>query len=236
MVADVTGSRSTDKPGWCGYARDVLAVLPLLVLASPAELPWQEVARSAAVTVYRRPRGGTAVTETLAVGELDAPPWVVMNALADYEPEEGQMPYVAEVKVLKRDARGTVIYNRTSPPVVDDRDYTIRMFDDSFVRADGAVVYVARWVTANQEGPPPKPGVVRVNLTEGYWRLDPIGDGKKTRASYFVFAEPGGSLPQSVADFGTNTAMADVFNALRARVKASKYRARAPARPTKRGE
>lgn len=195
---------------------------------------WDEVSRSPALTVYRRPHGDGVLTEWMATGTVDATPYVVKNALDDYTPKVGQMPYMAETKVLKRDARGTVIYNRTAPPLVDDRDYTIRMFDDSYVREDGLVVYVARWRTANDEGPPPRDGVVRVDKTEGYWSLEPLDGGKRTRATYFVVASPGGNVPHSIADMGTNSVMADIFTALRTRAKVKAYAQRKPPTPTKR--
>lgn len=225
---------------------EVLAFAVLLVLADPgasgspaggpaalSPVAWEEVSRSAGLVVYRRPHRGSTLTESMATGVVDAPPWVVKNALDDYDPKVGQMPYMAETKVLKRDDKGAIIYNRTAPPLVDDRDYTIRMFDDSFVRADGSVVYVARWVTANDEGPGPREGVVRVDKTEGYWRLDPIEGGKRTRATYFVVASPGGNIPQAIADMGTTSVMADIFTAVRARAKVKRYAEVRPATPTK---
>lgn len=209
--------------------------MALFVLAAdPPQAAWVEVSRTAALTTYRRPHVDGVLTEWMATGNVDAQPFIVKNALDDYVPKVGQMPYLAETKVLKRDAKGAVIYNRTAPPLVDDRDYTIRMFDDSYVRADGAVVYVARWRTANDEGPAPRDGVVRVDKAEGYWRLDPIDDGKRTRATYFVVASPGGNIPQSIADMGTSSVMADIFTALRTRAKVTSYAENKPPAPTRR--
>lgn len=214
---------------------EVLAFAALFAFAAdPTAGAWVEVSRTEALVVYRRPHADSEITEWMATGTVHAAPFVVKNALDDYTPKLGQMPYMAETRVLKRDAAGTVIYNRMAPPLVDDRDYTIRMFDDSYVRADGAVVYVARWRTANDEGPPPREGVVRVDKTEGYWRLDPIDDGKRTNATYFVVASPGGNIPQSIADMGTSSIMADIFAALRARAKVKSYAVTKPPTPTKR--
>lgn len=218
---------------------DVLALAALFVLAADPSPPadaagWTEVSRTSALVVYRRPHAVGSLTEWMATGTIEAAPFVVKNALDDYTPKVGQMPYMAETKVLKRDAEGAVIYNRMAPPLVDDRDYTIRMFDDSYVRNDGAIVYVARWRTANGEGPAPRAGVVRVDKTEGFWRLDPSDDARHTRATYFVVVEPGGNVPQSIADMGTSSIMGDIFTALRARVKVKSYAESKPTAPTKR--
>lgn len=183
--------------------------------------------------MYARSRAsGGSLKETLAVGAVDAPPWVVKNAIDDYEASDGAMPYLREMRVLSRDARGTLIYHRTSPPLVADRDYTIRMSDESYLRDDDAVVYVVRWRAANAEGPPPRAGVVRVAETEGYWRLEPIDAGTRTRASYWIFADPGGSVPHALAGWGTNTMMSSIFKAIRQRAVNKKYWQVRPAAPT----
>lgn len=202
------------------------------IVASPASEGWEESGRKAGVVVYTRARRGTrSLNETLAVGAVDAPPWVVKNAIDDYEAEDGPMPYLKEMRVVSRDERGAVIYHRTSPPLVADRDYTIRMSDDSYVRDDGSTVYVTRWRTANAEGPPPRAGIVRIERTEGRWTLEPIDGGKRSRASYEVFVDPGGRVPGAFVEWGTNTMMADVFKAIRVRVVNKKYWQAPPPRP-----
>jgi hypothetical protein len=191
---------------------------------------WTEAGRDGGVTVYVReqPR-----RETLGVGVIEAPPWVVKNAIDDVDAKTGRMPYLLESRVLKRDGRGIVLYNRTSAPVLADRDYTIRMFDASFVKPDGTVVYVVRFIIANEEGPPPRTGVVRVNETYGEWRYEPIAGGAMTRAYYFIYADPGGAVPSALANWGTQQMMSGIFGALRERVKDPLYRAREPSRPVR---
>src|SRR3989442_255971 len=79
----------------------------------------------------------------------------------------------------------------------------------------GRVGYVCRWRTANNEGPAVRSGVVRVDTTEGYWQLEPHGE--KTRATYYAFATPGGSIPRELADWGTSMAIGKIFEAIRER-------------------
>ena len=202
-----------------------------MIAGTPVDEGWNEAGRSAGVVIYRREHEASGLNETLAIGAVDAPPWVVKNALDDYEAKDGAMPYITEMRVLRRDEKGALIYHRTSPPLITDRDYTIRMFDESFVRSDGAVVYICRWRTANDEGPPVRSGVVRIEKTEGYWRLEPIDDGARTRATYFVFITPGGAIPHQITDWGTTTVMGGIFDALRARAAQPKYAKDKPAAP-----
>ena len=209
-----------------------MLVLALLVLAgNPLDEGWEVVGRRDGVVVYQRPHPNSPHPESLAVGTIDVPPWVAKNAVDDVEVMDG-MPYLEEAKVLKRDERGLVIYNRVSPPVVADRDYSIRFFDQSYT-AGGVTIWIARWRTANDEGPPKRSGVVRVPVNEGYWRFEPLDGGTRTRASYWVYTAPGGAVPAQFASIGSTTLLPDVVNAIAARAKRPQYRAKMPPAPTR---
>jgi hypothetical protein len=207
-----------------------MVALALAAFVCTAEIPWRKVGDEAGVAVFQRERADAGGTETMGVGVVDMPPLVVKNALDDYEAKDGAMPYLVEMRVLRRDATSTLIYHRTSPPLIADRDYTIRMWDESATDARGEIVYVCRWRTANAEGPPPRDGVVRVDVTEGYWQLEPIDGGKRTRATYRAFATPGGAIPDSLAAWGTASVVGKIFDAIRVRAKNPHY-ARAAASP-----
>src|SRR5436190_854063 len=99
---------------------------------------WEEAGRDDGVIIYVRMRAGASGAErheVLGVGAIDAPAWVVKNAIDDFDATSGRMPYLKETRVIKRDADGVVVYNRTSAPIIADRDYTIRIRDASFAKA-----------------------------------------------------------------------------------------------------
>lgn len=200
----------------------MLAVALSLIAATA----WQPVDGMKGFKLYQRDTG-EATREMLAVATIDAPPYVVKNAVDDFEATKGRMPFVAEVRVLQRGEREAFVYNRTSAPLIADRDYTIRVYDDSFVRDDGETVYVQRWQMANEKGPPEKNGVVRVGRSEGYWRFEPIDGGERTRATYFLVATAEG-IPKQLADWGTQNILSGIFAAVRDRVADDKYRATQP--------
>jgi hypothetical protein len=200
----------------------MIFALTLLLTAGAVDDGWEESSRKLGVVVYTRKLAHMELYETMAVGMIDAPPSVVKYAIDDVDKSD-DMPYLKEARVIRRDDRGALIYHRTAPPVVSDRDYTILMFDASARRDDGTLIYITRWHTANEEGPPPRPKVVRVPRLEGYWRLEPVDGGKRTRATYFVFSDPGGALPRALAAMGSGSALPEVFEAMRRRVKDPKY-------------
>ncbi|MBI1947993.1 MAG: hypothetical protein HYS27_20045 [Deltaproteobacteria bacterium] len=204
---------------------------PSAPVANPLDEGWEVVGRRDGVVVYQRPHPGSPHPEVLAVGILEVPPWVAKNAVDDVEADDG-MPYLAEARVLKRDERGVVIYNRVSPPLVSDRDYTIRIIDQSYT-ANGVTIWIARWRTANDEGPPKRSGVVRVPENDGYWRFEPVDGGMRTRASYWVYTNPGGAVPAPLAAIGSTTLMPEVMAGMAARARRPQYRAKMPPLPTR---
>src|SRR5258708_8681636 len=103
------------------------------------------------------------------------------------------MPYTTECRLIRRDGDAIVGYQRLSPKICADRDYTLRVWKKSWPTADG-LVCTSHWSPANELGPPEKKGVVRVKICEGKWLLEPDG-AIKTRATYFIYTDTGGFIP-----------------------------------------
>ena len=152
--------------------------------AEPEAAPagWKFISDKEGVALYRRPRPITS--ELKAVGEIAASSELVHAVLNDVESYTSFMPYTAECRVLKRDDDSVIAYQRISAPMTSDRDYTVRIRWSS-KRGEHGVVYSYRWEAENAAGPPEKRGIVRVNLCEGSWLLEPIGTDS-TRATYTV--------------------------------------------------
>ena len=66
-------------------------------------------------------------------------------------------------------------------------------------------------------------GLVRVKVCDGSWLLEPQAGGK-TKATYMVYTDTGGSLPAFVANATAGLAIRKVFAAVRNQVKDPKYR------------
>ena len=154
------------------------------------------------------------------MGTIEAPPAAVFAVLDDLDAYTSFMPYTAECRVLKRLKESVLIYQRLKLPLVSDRDYTIR---SRYERASGATgSYRIQWQTANELGPPPNRGVIRINQCEGGWHLEPQGD-KATRATYTIHSDSGGAIPPMLANNGSRLAIRKLFEAVRKQVKLPKY-------------
>jgi Polyketide cyclase / dehydrase and lipid transport len=190
---------------------------------SPAE-EWKLASKSGAVLLYSRLRPDSKLKEFKAVGEIDASTRAVHNVLDDFEEYPKFMPFTAECRLVKREGDATIGYQRLSPKIVGDRDYTLRIRKKSWPAEGGGLVYEDRWEPANELGPAEKPGVLRVKLCEGGWLLEPAG-ANKTRATYSIYTDSGGKLPAFIANAASEIGIRKIFTAVRKQVKQPKYNA-----------
>ncbi len=199
-----------------------ITVLALLVASSVlAEEGWKEESNAKGVVIQSRHRPGSSLKEFRAVGAIDATPDEVFSVIDDAESYARFMPYVAEARVLKREKNSAVLYQRLSLPLVSDRDYTLVSKHETSVGPEGQTHRV-HWEAANDLGPVAKPGVVRVNLCEGGWLLEPKG-ANSTRATYLIYTDSGGAIPAFIANNGCRVAIRKLFEAIRKQVKDPKY-------------
>lgn len=189
--------------------------------SSAKQVPWEEAAKDNGITIYSREIPGSDVREMKAIGTIDAKPHEVWKAIRDYPNYVKTMPYTVEAKVMGQEDGDKVIYfySRLDLPLVDNRDYLIKILDESDWK-DGAGYLKVSWTKLEvQKGDPryvePKDGVVRTPLNDGYWKLEPRDNGNKTWATYYVHTDPGGSVPKWIANKANSTAVPNVFAAIR---------------------
>jgi hypothetical protein len=184
---------------------------------------WKLATENNGVTIYSRPRSGSSLKEFKAVGQIDAPSHAVHGVIDDIDAYPSFMPYTAECRLLKRESDSLITYQRLSPKICSDRDYTLRVHEKSWP-GPGGVVYSNRWEPANALGPAEKPGVLRVKVCEGAWLLEPDGIGK-TRATYSIYTDTGGFIPSFIANHISQIAIGRLFAAVRKQVRDPKYNA-----------
>ncbi len=197
----------------------ILLLSIALFAASPDSGPgWEQAARDEGITVYSRQKKGTNVNEMKAIGLVDAPPPDVFRAIRDYAHYDQNMPFTEDSKVLEVQEEGKVIYfySCINAPLVARRDYVIKILDESDWQ-DGKGFLLVTWSAADKL--PEKEGRIRVKINDGFWRLEPRDNGTKTFATYYVYTDPGGSLPTWVVNRANGSAVPDVFRAVRKAVK-----------------
>ena len=182
---------------------------------------WKLAKQTEGISIYSRPHPGSKLKEFKATGEIDASSKTVHNVIDDVAAYSSFMPYTKECRVIKQEKNSIITYQRLSPKIVSDRDYTIRIQKKSWP-AENGLAYSNRWEQANEEGPPEQEGVFRVKLCEGSWLLEPAG-ANKTRATYYVFSDSGINVPVFLANTISETGISKLFAAVRKQSKEPKY-------------
>ncbi len=199
------------------------AFLPLAAPAAEKTDEWSVVTTSDNLTIFSRPRKGTSLLELKGVTVIDAEPIVVKRVIDDTAEYPKFMPYVAETKTISNDGTTRIGYQRLSPPIVGDRDYTVRVHCEARPCPSGGMTYCNRWEAANDLGPAEKKGVTRVKVTEGSWLLEPAPGGK-THTTYSIYSDSGGGIPTMFLNSANKTAIPKLFEAVRKQATLEKYR------------
>ena len=158
------------------------------------------IAEERGVKVYRRDK--RPGIELAAEGVIPASPERVRRVLLDYPSHQRWQKHLKENRILARGARFLDVYQRLDLPVLDDRDFTLHVTWGE----EGEIPWM-HFAVANDRGPAPVSGVVRVTEHEGGWRLEPVDGGKATHAVYRFYIDLAGSFP---AWMGKRQAASDV--------------------------
>jgi hypothetical protein len=151
--------------------------------------------------------------ELAAEGVLRGAPERARRVLLDYANHPRWNKHLKESRVLARGDNWLDVYQRLDLPVLDDRDYTLHVVWG----ADGDVLWF-RFTTANDRGPGPVKGVVRITEHEGAWRLDPAEGGASTRAVYRFHMDLAGSFPSWMGKGQATRDVADLFTKVTAQL------------------
>jgi uncharacterized membrane protein len=200
-----------------------IIMLAKLLVTSGGGISWElQNETKDGVKVFTREKSGTEVREVQAMAAIDAPASRVYKVLQDLEHYKEFMPFVRESKVVSKEGNSTLFYSYIAPPVVANRDYTIRLQDQSNLDPVSGFYKIA-WDAANDKGPAARDGTVRVEVNKGHWLLEPTEDGKQTYATYYVYTNPGGAIPSWLVNKANRDSVPDIFRAIRKRTQDRRY-------------
>lgn len=167
----------------------LLALLVLLAGTVGAEEAWQQLDEGDGILVEGRPMPGTKLREIRVQAWSPLPPAAIFSVIWDVSAQHEFVPNVKELRVLRSAEEEVVIYERVKIPVVQDRDYVLRLTK----KIDGPVHEV--FAEGRSElGPPPPKNVVRMTRLSSHFLLRPSDGG--TRLSYVSFGDPAGKIPE----------------------------------------
>ncbi len=186
-------------------------------LDTPSPGPgWEEARRDDQFVIYVRDDPATSAREISATAEMNAPPKAIFDVVIDFANYPKFMPYTKEARVLYWvDPNVFVEYTRVSAPFVSDRD-SVNQITLTRGTASNGGVYKSEWVT-KPELTPEQDGVVRVRLNTGSWVIQPIDGGRRSRVTYYILTNPGGYVPQWVANQSNKQFIPELYKAVEQR-------------------
>jgi hypothetical protein len=195
---------------------------------------WEQVSNKDGIVVQRRSVSGSKLKEFRGRGIIAAPIGRVLAVIRDADRRAEWMPSCGDSHLVAEDlaARTQIAYHRTRAPwPVSDRDSVNRA--EMIVEPQKHRVYLP-FAAITSPAIPPVKGVVRMPAMRGHWILIPVDGGQRTDAEYQVFANPGGILPDWLANLASKTLPRETIAGLRkqaAKVEYSAFEAQIAAAP-----
>jgi hypothetical protein len=167
---------------------------------------WQLKKNEDGIKVYTRAVPNSALDEFKGVAAVNASVAQIEAVLKDVEAMPSWLPDNEVAELLKSEGNVLYYYSVTDAPFpVDDRDAILRF---TFTK-EGNNLRVS--LIGLPDYKPAVSGRVRIPQIEGFWLLEPLG-ANKTKVTYQVLANPGGSIPAWLANA---TAVDNPFNTLK---------------------
>jgi len=177
---------------------------------------FERIDREHGVTVYKHRY--SPVLMVAAEGWFKGSPDEVARVLLDYHAQRGRIGRMSEAKIINRGKRSLTVYQRLNLPVINDRDFVLRVkWGD---RKDGG-----KWIIYKALRRPPvskRKGIVRVVDHTGGWLLRPSRDRKSTYVRFQTRIDLSGWLPRWMAKSGAGEEVPQVFVSLRKMLKDKK--------------
>lgn len=188
-------------------------LLIALTLAADSE-GWQLAGRGDTFQArwFTRPTAGTPVHELKATGRFELPPEALLAVLLDFDGYVKTMPSTAASKVVLRESDSVAwVYLRYELPFIAPRESVVRMR----LEREGEVTRLS-WALGGprEDLVPATPGVIRVDVNEGSWTLEPRDDGRATHVTYRLLSAPGGDVPVSFVNRVNGAGVPRTFEAL----------------------
>jgi len=204
-----------------------ITLLAALILAVPALLrgadnagEWKEANVGDGIVVSTRSVPGWGMKEFRAVMRVQSSLGSIVALMEDVDAYPRWFADCKEARVLKRQGpleRWVCFVNGTPFPV-RDRDIVSH---DTFAQ-DSATHVVTVRLQGAPDLIPPTPGRVRVPRLEGLWTFTPLAGGI-VEVVYQVRSDPGGSLPNAVANMTVSKSPWKTLDGMRRMIATGKY-------------
>jgi hypothetical protein len=174
----------------------------LLAFVLTGAQEWVKTLDADGYTVERRDVPGGKVIEVRASAHSPCPPKKIFDVIWKQEDYDQFIPYTKKNHILKDEGKQRVVYSQLALPVIQDRDFTVRIRSEHDEKTGLYLIYSDG---ADKEGPPENKDYARIRFSKTSWTLEPTPDGG-TDATYVVASESGGIVPQWIQNIAQRDA------------------------------
>ena len=167
---------------------------------------WEFVSEKDGLKLYERDHEGSAIKEVKAVVTYQGTIQEAVDIMFDRLKHPEIFKYIEFSDVLKKNDKCDWSYNRLSVPVATNRDYYVKSCRVD--NKDGSVSIT--WVPFDDPKYPVTDKYVRVADNKGFYKFTQV-EPDKIRVDYYIYSDPGGSLPVFVKNIASRQAVTDTL-------------------------
>ncbi|MBQ3367329.1 hypothetical protein IJG44_00345 [bacterium] len=170
------------------------------------EAKWEFVSEDNGLKLYEREHEGSDIKEVRATVTYQGTIQEAVDIMFDRLKHPEIFKYISYSDVLKKNDRCDWSYNRISAPVATDRDYYVKSCRVD--NKDGSVSIT--WVPFDDPKYPVTDKFVRVKENKGFYKFTQV-EPDKIKVDYYIYNDPGGSLPVFVKNIASRQAVPDTL-------------------------
>lgn len=167
---------------------------------------WEFVSEKDGLKLYERNHEGSDIKEVKAVVTYQGTIQEAVDIMFDRLKHPQIFKYITFSDVLKKNDKCDWSYNQISVPVASNRDYYVKSCRVD--NKDGSVSVT--WVPFDDPKYPVTDKFVRVADNKGYYKFTQV-EPDKIKVDYYIYNDPGGSLPVFVKNIASRQAVTDTL-------------------------
>ena len=167
---------------------------------------WEFVSEDDGLKLYERNHEGSDIKEVKAVVTYQGTIQEAVDIIFDRLKHPEIFKYIEYSDVLRKNDKCDWSYNRLSVPVATNRDYYVKSCRVD--NKDGSVSVT--WVPFDDPKYPVTDKFVRVADNKGYYKFTQV-EPDKIKVDYYIYNDPGGSLPVFVKNIASRQAVTDTL-------------------------
>ncbi len=178
------------------------------------DIDWHEINVDPRVKVYAGKVKGLSFVAFKGHDILDHPIADIISALSDIDKSGQWMSGLLEARIIEviGDAE-RIDYNlQNSPWPIRDRDFVFRITTQV---TDDQKQITFTLKSEQHTNMPARPGIVRGQLLQSYFKLNELDNGKKTRLEIMMLVDPKGALPSWLVNIVNRSWAPYTINGLR---------------------